>query len=361
MADFTGSSNWTVSSSSIEKLVGKSIDTILNFSPLTLYFLGHQKKWSGSQMRFPIKYATNSQGMSFDGLEKFSTTKTNNFVYMTFNPTGRQIPVVISQIEADVNAAGRVVDVVARQMAADAQDMASDIATLFYTAQTSKNFLSILDGVDDSTNVTNYGGLSRSTYTGIQGNYTASIGNLTLANMATDFNNSTHGADSPNLLVCDKTVWNYYEALLTPTLSNQVVNNALLGYSSFLGASKNGLPNIAAPGSNLKGYQGFNAIFYRGVPMVADEVAPSGNLFMLNTRTWGFYGLPSTDEGYKPVKFQSESLDSVYNLPVTTGFSWSGFQRPIDQYGKVGHIVLLGNLICDNPRLNARMLGITGS
>ena len=143
------SANTNVNTSTLEYLVAKTVDTVLNFSPATLFFLGNQKNWKGSQMRMPIKYATNSEGMSFNGLEKFSTTKTNNFINMTFNPTGREIPTVISQIEADVNESNKIIDLIARQMSSDAQDMASDIATLFYTLQTGKNFLSLKDACDD--------------------------------------------------------------------------------------------------------------------------------------------------------------------------------------------------------------------
>ena len=358
--DFTG--NTQISTSTMEYLVAKTVDTVLNFSPATLFFLGNQKRWTGSQMRMPIKYALNTQGMSFDGLEKFSTTKTENFINMTFNPTGREIPTVISQMEADVNASNRIIDIVSRQMASDAQDMANDIAGLFYTLQTGKNFLSLLDACDDgSLGATSYGGLLRSTYTGIKGNYTATIGNLTLSNLRTSYNNATHGPDSPNLILCPKAVWAYYEKLLTPTLSNQVTNSSLLGYAKFTGASTGGLPNIVAPGTDLKGAQGFSAIFYNGVPVIADEKAPAGYLFMLNTRSLAFYGLPSTHPDYKSVKFTDASLDSVYNVPVVTGFSFSGFNTPIDQYGRVGHVILMGNLICNNPRLNALMTGITGA
>jgi hypothetical protein len=356
------SANSSVNTSTMENLVAKTVDTILNFSPATLFFLGQQKAWKGSKIEMPIKYAASTQGMSFDGLERFSTTKSTNFTKMSFNPTGREMPVVISQIEADVNASYPVVDLVARQLSSDAQDMASDIATLFYTLQTGKNFLSLIDAVDDGTlGATSYGGLLRATYTGIKGNLTTAIGNLTLANLATSFNQAVHGNESPDLILTTKAVWNYYEKLLTPTLSNQVSNNTLLGYSKFTGAGVNGQPNIAAPGTNLKGAQGFNAIFYRGVPVIADEVCPAGYLFMLNTKTTNFYGLLSTHPGYKPVRFNGGSIESVYNIPVTTGFSFSGFNSPIDQYGQVGHILLMGNLICKNPRLNSLMTGITGA
>jgi hypothetical protein len=136
----------------------------------------------------------------------------------------------------------------------------------------------------------------------------------------------------------------------------------MAGYAKFTGASANGLPNITAPGTDLKASQGFSAIYFNGVPVIADEKVPAGYIFGLNTRSIAFYGLKSTGEGYKNVTFMDDaSMDSVYNIPVTTGFSWSGFNLPIDQYGKVGHILLMGNLICNSPRNNFLLTGITGS
>lgn len=360
MADF--SANTDVNTSSLEHLVGKTVDTVLNYSPATLFFLGNQKQWKGSQLRIPIKYTQNTNGTSFDGLDKFSTTKANNFVKMTFNPTGREMPVVISQIEADVNqAGGKIVDLVARQMESDAQDMASDIAEKFYTLQTGKEFLSLTDACDDANlGATSYGGLARSTYTGLQGNLTQSIGALSLTDMRTAVNGATHGANTPNLIITTKAVWQYYEALLIPTLTTRVEATALNGYSSFVGASMNGLPNITAPGSQTTGTQGFNAIYYSGIPLVADEDCTAGYMFGLNTRSIAFHGLKSTDPDYQPVSFASGGgMDSVYSVPSTTGFAFSGFNKPIDQYGKVGHIILMGNLVCDNPRLNFLMTDIT--
>jgi hypothetical protein len=311
-------------------------------------------------MRFPIKYQANSQGTWFNGLEKFSTIQSDNFIRGVFNPTGREIPTVISQMEVDINESQKVMDLEQRQMASDGQDMASDIATAFYTLQTGKAFLSLLDAIDDGNlGATTWGSLSRSTYSGVQGNLTESLGALTLSAMRTAYNQAVHGKDKPNLLIGDKDTWAYYEKLLTPTLSNQIGNAALAGYNSFVGAGANGLPNIIAAGTDLKGYQGFSSIYYSGVPFIADEVCPSGYLFMLNTRTIAFYGLASTDKDYKQVKFNDESMDSVYNIPVTTGFSWSGFNKPIDQYGKVGHLILMGDLICSNPRLNSLVTGVT--
>ena len=361
MADFTVNPG-SVSTSTIEMLVAKTVDTVLTYSPATLFFLGNQKTWTGNLMRFPIKYQTNTQGIAFDGLQKFSTTKVENFAYMNFSPSGREMPVVISQIEADVNASNRIIDLIARQMSSDAQDMAYVISNKFYTLQTGIEFLSLIDACDDGTlGAATYGGLNRTTY-GLKGNYTGGVGALTLTGMRTYYNNATHGADSPNLILTTKAVWALYEKLLAPTLNNQISGTAIAGYAKFTGASGSGMPNITAPGTSINGTQGFNAIFFNGVPVVADEAIPAGYMFGLNTRNLAFYGLKSTGEGYKSVTFMDDSsMDSVYNIPVTTGFSWSGFNLPIDQYGKVGHIILMGNLICNNPRNQFLSTGITSS
>jgi hypothetical protein len=82
---------------------------------------------------------------------------------------------------------------------------------------------------------------------------------------------------------------------------------------------------------------------------------------MLNTKNIAFHGVKTTDPDYKTVKFQGGGLESPYSVPSTTGFSFSGFNKPIDQYGKVGHIILIGNLICNNPRNQALLYGITGA
>jgi len=84
-------------------------------------------------------------------------------------------------------------------------------------------------------------------------------------------------------------------------------------------------------------------------------------MFMLNTRNIAFYGVKTTDPDYKTVTFTGGGLESVYSVPVTTGFSFSGYNKPVDQYGKVGHIILIGNLICNNPRNQAMLSGITGA
>ena len=352
--DYSGNSN--INTSTLYHLVGKTIDTVTNYSPLLLKILGNQKPWKGYQMKFPIQFQATDTGTWFTGLEKFSTTKVNDFVNMVFNPTGREEAVTLSGIELDLNKSAQVIDLAARETEKTANKLADVIAGSFYTLQTGNAFLSLLDAADDGTNTATYGGLARSTYTGIKGNYTASVGTLTLSVMGTMFNSCTHGNESPDLIITPKAVWNYYESLLTPTVRTSVTAVDLKGYAQ---VTRTG---IVAPGAGLKGQQGFNAIFYRGVPVVADEKANAGDMYFINSRHLAFYGLPSSLPGYKPFKFTSDNIEDVYDqAPKTFGWSFSGFQVPIDQYGEVGHIILVGNLISDKPNTLGRLTGISGA
>jgi hypothetical protein len=264
-------------------------------------------------------------------------------------------------MEVDLNESNKVIDIIKRRMASDAQDMAADVASAFHTVQAGNAFLSLIDAVDDtSLGAATYGGLARATY-GISGNYTATVGNLTLATMDTTFNNCTHGPNMPTLLLCTKSVWAYFHKLAIPTTSMQAASTALTGYPQFVGATANGVPNIVAPGTKLSAGLGFNSLYFRGTPLIADENAPTGYCYFLNTRKIAFYGLKSTKEGYKTVQFNEPSLDSVYSVPSVTGFAFSGFNTPVDQYGSVGHFVLMGNLICEDPRCQGLLGGITGA
>ena len=353
------SNNPNVNTSSLPVLLAKTIDTVINFSPLTMYLLSNQVEWKGNQVQVQVKVSSNSQGMSFDGLQEFNTQKVENFQKMVFNPTGREIPVVLSGMEMSVSAAsrGNVIDLVARQLESDSHDMANDIATRFYTVQSGVHFLSLLDAAGDSTIASTYGGLSKSTYTGLAGNYTESIGNITLARLRTQLNACTHGGKAPDLIVTTKAVWGYVEALMNATIQTTLLQSNLTGYDQFLSTGA-----VAKAGSKLVGQAGFNALVFAGVPIVADEKCNSGELYTLRKEDWAFHGLkPASELGYNPISLASSEIDGVMvDAPSTVGFGFSGFKLPINQFGEVGHIVLLRNLICQNPRLQGYLAGITG-
>ena len=356
--DYTGATS-NVGAFGLPHLLAKTVDVVTSYSPATMFFLSNQKPWTGTQLQKRIRHTANSNGIAFQGLEEFSTEKEDNYAVMKFNPTGREQPVVLSGIEMSVGEAGAQNSdtLLASELEANAHDMAEAIAGKFFTAQTGKEFLSLLDGAGDSTIASSYGGLSRSTYSGLDGNYTNSIGNITLARLRTQLNACTHGGKSPDLMLTGKAIWGYIEALMNATLQTTLLQSNLRGYDQFLSTGA-----IGAAGAKLVGQAGFNALMFAGVPIVADEKCTSDLLFTLRKETWGFYGVkPSAKLGYTPISFTSGESDGVMvDAPKSLGFGFSGFKMPINQFGEVGHLVLLGNLVCENPRLNGFLDGITG-
>lgn len=329
-------------SASLPKMVAKTVDTVINSSPVTLRILGNQKPW---KTYFPVKWQKGISGKSFDGLDTFPTGLSNSFARMKFDPTGYEINVSLSQMELDLAKAGsNEIDMVARELESRAEDMIDDLGTLFFTLQTGKTFLSLKNACDDGTlGPSTYGGLARSTYH-LSGTYT-STGAMTLTTLRTKFAACTHGNEKPDLIVTTKTIWNAYEALCIAATTQGFITYTNTGYPQM---TRTGiLPSVQA----LKGQRGFDALWFSGAPMVVDESCPTSYLYMLNTDHVAFYGLKSTDPEYKPVVFGKGSIESVYTeVPKVTGFAFSGFNKPIDQYGKVGHIILMGNLISDSPR-----------
>lgn len=324
-------------------MVAKTIDTVINSSPLTLRLLGNQKPW---RRTFPFKYQAGIAGKSFDGLDKFSTSQSNSFAKMEFEPTGYEVNVAISQMEVDVNKAReKYIDIVARELESRKDDMIDDIADMFYTLQTGKAFLSLKDICDNDTLTAAYGGLSRDApYTGLKGVYTSGSTAMTLALLRTKFAACTHGNSKPDLIVTNAAQWEDYEVLVEGTSSSHLI----LSNKGYPQLTRTGiLPTVQA----LKGQRGFDVLYFSGAPMVVDEKCPSGDLFMLNTDHLAFYAVKSTDPDYTTVKFAKGSIEGVYSeVPQTQGFAFSGFNKPIDQYGQIGHIILMGNLISDSPR-----------
>jgi len=337
-----------------DKIVPKIIDTVLGGNVVSLRFLSNGQPWNGETLRIPIKYQKNSTAQgAFDGFDTFDTTKVNTRAKMAFTPTGYYQSVVLSGMEVDVNATqAKVLDLVKVEMESAMHDMLDSVGTLFYTAQTGKNFLSLLDIVDDGSTAATYGGLTRSSYDGLDATVTASGGNLTLAKMATLYDAITVAQHKPTLGISNETVWSLIEKLLAPRDSG---NYDAKGYPQITRFG------VAQSVEALKANVGYDAIYFRGMPIARDEKCTAQYLFMLNEPSIQWYGLRSH-------KYSNISLTGMYHegneydgpgVPKSYGFSWTGLKEPVNQYAEIGQILLMGQLIGKHPRLNGVLTGIT--
>lgn len=340
-----------------DKILPKVIDNVLSDNFVTFRFMSNGAAWSGETLKQPIKIAKNTLGGSFSGLDVHSTGTVETRVLMAYDPRGYEMPVSIPGMEKAVNATeAQVLNLVKTELESDEQDMLDGIGTLAYldgTGNSSKDFIGFDALVDDGTSVDSIGGLSRTTYTVLKGTRTASGGALDLTKLAT-LNSAVRAGSSirlaPTLIVSDETRRDLYESLLTPTVH---ANYDATGYPVVTRTSKG-----AIRGAELKGGAGYTSLIYRGIPWVADEKSPS-DIWMVNENYVQWYGL--TDPDLKSIDLGTTTVEGPYSEAPTanTGFQWTGFMRPTNQYGEVAHIYLLGNLVTFRPKSHGRLTGVT--
>jgi hypothetical protein len=333
------------------KLLPKVVDTILNSNVLATRLLAKAQKYSGERIKFPIKVSKNSTGTSFAGFDQFSTSATDNRQNLQFVPKFYQMTVALPLDELSVNATDeKILDLAKIEMASTAQDMADDIGNLFYgdgSGNSSKDFLGLEAIVDDGTNVSTYGTLSRTTFTTLKSTVTASSGVLSLSKMSTLYNAAASGSQKPTIGITTEAVFSLYEQLLQP--QERIAKDVPMMKSE---------GNMAKAGTGFVGGTGFTGLYFKGFPILADEKCVSGNMYFLNEDFLDWYALPVAMT--ESVKYKSQDIQgNDYSEVMGLGFSWSGWIKPTNSASVVGHIYLGGELISANPKRHAKLTGIT--
>lgn len=335
--------NNQVDTLTLEYIAPRVVDTVLRSNRFTTEMLAKTKEFRAATIDFPIKYQKGTATQSFAGFDTLPTSFTDTRILLKYNPrwNASNVALAVTDIAAN-NTAAKVLDLTEVEMMSRAQDLADSIGTQLYadgTGNANKDFIGLANIVDDTASI---GGLSRSTYTTLQSTVTASSGTLSLYKMRTLYNAISDASVVPTKAYCDYTIWALYETLLQP---QEKINKEV---------------NLAP---NFKGYTGFDAIVFAGLPIVPDRKSTSGVLFFLNTNFLDFYGLKAlVADGMagKPVKvggklFAGNQYDEAANL----GFFWTGWIKSTNQLAYNSFMVLGGNLVTDNPRRHGKLTGIT--
>jgi len=333
-----------VTSTTQDKMMAKVVDTILDGNVFATRMLANAKKWSGEQMKWPVKYQKNSTGQAFSGYDTLPTNASNTRIQIKFDPKYYQITASLPLDELSVNATdAKVIDLMSVELASSAQDMTDDIGALFYGTDTdnSKEFMGLQDIVDDGSTKATYGEQARATYGTLDATVTASGGTLSLAKMPTLVNAVKSGQQKPTLGLCDESVFGYYEQLLQP--QERIVKN---------------VPVI--PKGNFEAGTGFSGLYYAGFPVLSDEKCTSGYLYFLNENFLNFYANPMAMT--KSIKYSAQDIvGNDYGSKVQgLGFSWSDWIIPSNAAAVISHIYLGGQLISENPKRQGVLTGISG-
>lgn len=338
-------------------ILRKAIDTVLGDNFITFRFLSNGMKWNGHKLTRPLKVNKSELGGSFSGLDTHSTSTTETRVSMEYDLRGYEMPIAIPGMDKAVNRTeAEVINLVKIEVESAQEDALDDLGTMLYgdgTGNANKDFLGLDALDDDGTTVDSIGNLSRTTYPTLKGVHTSSGGTMTLKKIATLVSGVSAGSSArqrPSFFVSDENVWDLYETLLSPTVH---ANYDAFGYPVVTRTSRG-----AIRATELGGSYGFTSVTYRGIPWIADEKSTAQTLWALNENYLEWYGL--SDPDLKAIDLGSE-IDGVYSdIPSkNVGFQWTGFMRPINQYGEVAHIYLLGNFTCWNPKRLGRLDAIT--
>lgn len=330
----------------LEEIVPRVVDTVLRSNTFATKMLSKTKRFGAATMDFPIKYQLGTAIQSFLGFDQLPTSFTDTRVLMKYNP--KFVTANVALAGTDIlanNTAAKVLDLTKVEMQSRAQDLADGLGTMLWgdgTGNNSKDFLGLAAIVDNGNTVSTIGGLSRTTYTTLQGTVTAAV-TLSLSTMRTLYNAIADATIAPTRAYTDYPTWALYEQLLQP--QEKIFKEV----------------NIVP---NYKGYEGFAGLMYAGMEIVPDRKATAGNLVYLNENYLDFYGLDADLEAFEGSRkvdvagklFAGNQYNEVSNL----GFYWTGFIKVNNQFAFNSFIIIAGNLITDNPRRHGKLTGITG-
>ncbi len=242
----------------------------------------------------------------------------------------------------------KTLDLMKAMMEDRAQDASDDIGNMLQgTGQLfgGKEPMGLQGIVDDGTNLANYGGLSRATYSGLKGYVTTATNNvITLLQIRNAWNQISDATDttSPDTAITDFTTWGYLENLLNSFQRNN--------YNQ--GDQK-----------SMRAGAGYRSLMWDGIEIFRDKKVTAGSLYLLNMRYLHWDALKWWEgEAISPKAVDIEGNvyeDEHYN--PKGAFVWTDWIKAYNAATINGFIILGGQAVCTAPLRNAVINGISGS
>lgn len=268
-------------------------------------------------------------------------------VNMTFYPSFVATNVALAGTDmsinqAEGNAALETLRLMKVTMESRSEDAADDIGTFLQGDGTSyggKAPSGLANIVDNGTVAATYGGLSRTTYTGLNATVTASAGTVSLLKLRQLNNNIADGPVTPDLAITDYATWALVEQLQTPFQRNN--------YTSFTDMEA--------------GASGYQKQYWGGMQIYRDKKITTGYFYQLNTRFLKFNALKWWQG--KSVAPGGKDIDgNVYEkggYSPASAFTWTGWINAYNQGAVNGFMIFGGQLICSAPFRQGVLTGIT--
>lgn len=267
----------------------------------------------GERISVPLMYGKNDTAKSYSGYESLDTTPQDGIDSAEFNWKQYSASISISGKEERINnGTAKIIDLLEAKTKQAKMSLVEQLSTgLFSNGTTNAN--KDLTGLEAMVAATGtYGGINSATYTWWQSYVESTSEALDLPKMRTAFNSaSIGGKDTPDLIVTTQTLFEKYEAKLTTTVQTY------------------------ADGAKKLGDAGFQVLQFKGVPIVWDELCPTGNMYFLNTN-------------HMNLTAHSEA-----------NFATTEFVKPENQDARIAQILFMGNLTCDRRKSFAKLTAKT--
>lgn len=335
--------NVNITTTTNQYLAPAWVDQVLRDNFFFGKILEKTERWNGSQMLFPIKYQTGVASVAFNGFDVLPINQQPVSVSMTFYPTFVATNVALAGSDLSVNKTQmQTLNLMTTMMESRAQDAANDIGNFFQqdgSAYGGKAPMGLAGIVDNGTTLASYGGLSRSTYSGLNATVTASGGTISLLKTRQLWNSISDGPVRPDTILTTYDVWAYFEQLLQPFQLNTYTQPR-----------------------NQQAGAGYTAEYWDGMEIYRDKKVASGNFYMLNTDFLKFYGLKWW-EGTSVSPRAKVIEGNVYedSLYAPSAFTWTGWIKAYNQGAINGFMIMGGQLLCTDPFRNGVLTGVTGT
>jgi len=338
--------NVNVSSTTNQYLAPFWVDQVLRDNYFFGKIMSRTKKYSGSQMLFPMKYQKGVSSVAFNGFDLLPITQQPTTVNMTFYPTFVATNVALAGSDLSVNATPmQTLNLMKVTMESRAQDAADDVGNFLQGDGSSfggKAPMGLAGAVDDGTNLATYGGLSRAAYSGLNSTVTPSGGTISLVKVRTLWNNISDGPVIPDFIITDYTTWGYFESLQTPFQRNNM--------------------DFAPRDRTVASTSGYTEQRWDGMIISRDKKVTTGNFYMLNLEMLEWYAL-KWFEGERVSPKAKDIEGNVYEDKIYApgdAFTWTGMIKAYNQGTINGFMVLGGQLINKAPFRSGVLTGVTG-
>ena len=303
-------------STTLNNYIPKLTDNVFSARPLFYALTNGQtirRISGGAKIVAPILYGDNSTAASYTGSELLDVAAQTGISAAEFDWKQYAATVTITGIEeAKNNGEAEIIDLLEGKIMQTEETIIENMNTMLWgdgLGNSGKDWNGIANLVDSTGTVGGIDstGAGNSFWTSTETAATGTPANLTLAQMATLYNDVSVGNDQPTIVITSQSGYQAYEALLQPQLRYTDATTADAGFQNLL---------------------------FKGAPVTFDSSATSGVMYMLNNKYLRL--VAHSDVWFKPTPFV----------------------RPTNQDARFAQILCYGNLTVTNRARQGKLTGI---